>query len=149
MTNTDAAVRELERVSQELQQRGLAEIADDIGSVIKVLQQQPSAAPAVEMVTTGEAAKLLNVRSVNAIKRWAADGLLEGFRHGSRILISQRSIERVQDSPTVVDQRAFEAGLDVDLDPFDVGSERIDLEPPWGRKPWETPRANDAEPCNS
>ncbi|HVC32898.1 MAG TPA: helix-turn-helix domain-containing protein [Chloroflexota bacterium] len=142
-------MRELERVSQELQQRGLAEIADDIGSVIKVLQQQPSAAPAVEMVTTGEAAKLLNVRSVNAIKRWAADGLLEGFRHGSRILISQRSIERVQDSPTVADQRAFEAGLDVDLDPFDVGSERIDLEPPWGRKPWETPRANDAEPCNS
>ena len=45
-------------------------------------------------MTTGEAAEALGIRSVNTIKRWAGEGLLEGFRRVARRTREQATTER-------------------------------------------------------
>src|SRR5271167_676170 len=90
----------------------------------------------VILITTGEAARLLGVRSINTIKRWAIDGVLEGFRRGGRILVSRRSVERLVGSPPLAEQKKFEADQEEALAPFDVGDdEPLPTSAMSGRKP--------------
>jgi excisionase family DNA binding protein len=87
-------------------------------------------------MTTGEAAALLGVASVNTIKRWARQGLLEGYQRGGRVLVSRRSVERMLGAPALAAERAHEQELDEALAPFDTDERPL---PPlrWsGRKPW-------------
>ena len=95
--------------------------------------------PIGPLITTGQAARRLGIRSVNTIKRWAREGLLEGFRRGGRVLISERSVRKVANHPTLDGQRAFEHELDEALAPFDAGDEPVPATgQAWvGRKPWD------------
>jgi excisionase family DNA binding protein len=138
METTQAALAELSAIEAILRERGDTALAD------RVTTARNSVAPrdgsiTLELMTTGEAAKLLGIRSVNTIKRWAADGILVGFRRGGRVLVSRESVERLRDTEPIAEERDFEQRLDAALAPFDFS----DMDSPrsnamWiGRKPWE------------
>ncbi|MBI4492307.1 MAG: helix-turn-helix domain-containing protein [Chloroflexi bacterium] len=136
MRSTEAA-KKLEQVAQRLQQRGEAELAREVDEVIVALRKQVVGEPTGALMTTGEAAEALGVRSVNTIKRWAREGILEGYRRGGRVMVTRESVTRMLLNPALDEQKEQEACLAEDLDPFDVGERRV---PPtrWpGRKPWE------------
>jgi excisionase family DNA binding protein len=145
---------ELEEIRSQLRDRGDAALAEKLERHIADLRGSISAPmPPGGVVTTGEAARALGVRSVNTVKRWAAEGLLQGFRRGGRILISLESVEKLKRTSIVGRQREWEAGLDEALAPFDVGDEHL---PPsdvttLGNKPWEehATTANDAASSSS
>lgn len=52
------------------------------------------APPGTVFVTTGEAMKLLSVKSINTVKAWAEQGYIDGYRKGQRIVVSVDSIDR-------------------------------------------------------
>ena len=136
-------VRELEEVAEELRRSGDAGLAEKVHRVMEDLRQDTLPARD-DLMTTGEAAELLGVRSINTIKRWVKDGLLAGYRRGGRVLVTRSSVLEMADAPTVAEQRAFERRLDAAVQPFE-GREENDLpaSATWdGRWPWE-PRAND------
>lgn len=49
-----------------------------------------------EVLTTGQAAAAIGVRSVNTVKKWVENGTLDGFRRGSRVLVLKDSVVRLQ-----------------------------------------------------
>jgi len=61
----------------------------------KPADQYAHAGPLPELVTTGEAARRLQVRSINTVKRWVAEGLLVGYRIGGRVLVTAASVDAV------------------------------------------------------
>ena len=137
MNAVNAAVQELKALARELEDRGDAQLARRIGRAISTLEAEQGRAE-LDLMTTGEAAQALGIRSVNTIKRWAAQGLLDGFRRGGRVLVSRASVEKLKGHKSLKQEIAFERKLDEALDPFDAGDEPIpELSMTWtGRKPW-------------
>lgn len=134
-------VRELNEVAEELRRSGDRRLAEKVSQVMEDLRQETPAPD--ELMTTGEAAELLGVRSINTIKRWVRDGLLAGYRRGGRVLVTRSSMLKMKDGPTVAEQRTFERRLDAAVQPFE-DTEEADLptSATWeGRRPWEE-RAN-------
>ncbi|MGE3273325.1 MAG: helix-turn-helix domain-containing protein [Chloroflexota bacterium] len=141
MTDLSHTLEALQAARDELERRGIGDVAAVLGRAISELHSAdvPSAR---SLVTTGEAAQLLGVRSVNTIKRWAADGILDGFRRGGRVLVTRASVERMlSDSRLSLHQRR-ERELDAALAPFDAGDDLPESTPStstWdGRRPWAT-----------
>ena len=139
MSEIEAAAHELEKLTRELRQRGDSDLAQKVNRVLAVLRAQPGAAQVGPLMTTGQAAAALGIRSVNTIKRWARDGLLEGFRRGGRVLVSERSVRAMAEQDPLARERDFERELAEALEPFDAGDEPPpQSELTWrGRKPWE------------
>jgi excisionase family DNA binding protein len=143
MVQQDTPARRLERIGAQLRERGARDLADEIEDVIEELRDQAASAeepvlPRERLLTTGEAAELLGIRSVNTIKKWAIDGLLEGRRLGNRILITRESVDRLLRQPLVSDERKHEQEEESAWGPFDVGDQPVPSSAPWsGRKPWE------------
>lgn len=142
-----AALHELEAVAQELERDGQSDRARRLFVGLSVLRagvQPTHANDTSPFLTTGEAAEALGIRSVNTIKRWVRDGLLEGHQRGGRILVSKRSVAAMRDSPAVVRRQAASRRIDEAFAPFgDEGgsNESDDLTMAWsGRKPWDAPR---------
>ena len=129
----------LQDARDELQRRGISDLAAVLDQAIAELQT-PDAEAVSELMTTGEAAQRLGVRSVNTVKRWAADGILEGFRRGGRVLVSRQSVERLREDSRLTVRQRRERALDEALAPFDAGDELPSSEPAtWdGRRPWAT-----------
>jgi excisionase family DNA binding protein len=135
MKSTEAAGR-LEALRQRLEELGQAELAAEAAAIGASLRGRGAVAPRGGVMTTGEAAELLGVSSVNTIKRWAREGRLEGYQRGGRVMVSRASVERMLDAPAVAAERAYERELDEALAPFDAAERPL---PPtrWsGRKPW-------------
>lgn len=132
MQQAETITRKLERVAEKLAERGQDDLAREVDAVVSDLRRNRGLKDP-DVMTTGEAAAALGVRSVFTVKRWARDGILDGFRRGGRILITRASVERLLNSPTVAKQRAAEA----DLEEFDAGEEALPPMPWLGRKPWE------------
>ena len=132
-------VHRLDTVAERLRTEGRPDLAQEVLTAAAALRDQAVAAAPSDLLTTGEAARLLGIRSLNTIKRWAREGLLDGYRRGGRVLVSRASVERLASSPTLAQQQAYERRLDEALAPFDSGDE----EPPptsataVGRKPWD------------
>jgi len=59
-------------------------------------QRRPEHAAEPEVLTTGQVAAALGLRSVNTVKRWVREGNLNGFRRGARILVLKESVARLQ-----------------------------------------------------
>lgn len=57
-----------------------------------------------DLLTTGQAAALLGVRSVNTIKHWAKSGTLDGYRRGGRIVVSRESVSRLLGSQSLAEE---------------------------------------------
>jgi excisionase family DNA binding protein len=136
MSRSRPITSRLEDVAKRLGERGEAELEREVESIIADLDRVKT--PPSGFMTTGEAARELGVRSVFTVKRWAREGLLEGFRRGGRILITRESVERLARGPRVADERARDARLVSDLEAFDVGDELAPPTPWPGRKPWVT-----------
>jgi excisionase family DNA binding protein len=136
MDSVEQSLSRLEQLAQELECQGESALAARIGSEVTVLRAE-TAPP--KLMTTGEAAEALGIRSVNTIKRWAQDGKLEGFRRGGRVLVSARSVAELAESSAIGHERAYERELDEALAPFDAGDGEIpELGLTWsGRKPWK------------
>lgn len=149
MSRVDEAVRALQELMSELRQDGQQERAARLSQNLAAILGESRAGPG-ELMTTGEAAEALGVRSVNTIKRWASDGLLEGFHRGGRVLISKRSVDALRDSTVVSRRAAVEHGIGEMLSAFDDGDDAPDpgeLRMAWeGRKPWEQPEHDPRRP---
>jgi hypothetical protein len=156
MDRTDILPSRLEAIARDLKQLAVrarepdqGQVAQELNAAIAALQQLTPPEADEGLMTTGEARQMLGIRSVNTIKRWAREGLLEGHRRGGRVLVSRRSVEALRQSPTLAAERASEADLDAALAPFDVGAEPV--EPlGWttqGRKPWAAGAAGAVTPA--
>lgn len=146
MNKADSAVEDLERLAHELQERGEKAMAKRIERALAALEGDRRGS---EVMTTGEAAQALGIRSVNTIKRWASDGLLEGFRRGGRVLVSRASVEAIKNHAALGKQVAFERELDEALSPFDIGDEPApETSATWiGRRPWDHDAGRPARPA--
>ncbi len=122
MSQSEDAREKLGTLIEKVRQRGDTELAAELRSVLASLKVEASA-PAEDLLSTGEAAGILGVRSINTVKRWAREGLVEGFRVGGRVKVTRRSVEALRDQPVTKDQQAFERRLDEVLAPFDVSPE--------------------------
>jgi excisionase family DNA binding protein len=132
-------VNRLDTVAERLRAEGRPDLAQEVLVAAAALRDDSAAAPPTDLLTTGDAARLLGIHSLNTIKRWAREGILDGYRRGGRVLVSRASVERLTSSPTLAEQRAYERRLDEALVPFDIGDEEL---PPTsatavGRKPWD------------
>jgi excisionase family DNA binding protein len=138
MRNLDR-VRDLADVLDHLQTTGDLESARKVQRVLESLRQEARSATA-DLITTGEAARMLGLGSVNTIKRWVRDGSLEGFRRGGRIMVSRASVERLIDAPVVARERVVERELVAAIEPFgpDLTEGELPTSAAWeGRTPWE------------
>jgi excisionase family DNA binding protein len=70
-----------------------------------------------DLITTGEAARLLGVRSVNTVKRLIREGRIQATRPGSHYRVRRADVERL-----TFNKRSVDAGP---LDPMRVPRERI------------------------
>lgn len=137
MNSTQTIETKLEGISRKLEEQGNEDLAQEIKEVVGLLRRPSEAIePPGGVITTGEAARMLGVRSINTVKRWAKEGLLEGFRRGGRIVISRRSVERMLQSPEVAEQRALESDLSASLEPLATEEEVLSVLPWAGHKPW-------------
>jgi excisionase family DNA binding protein len=148
MSTSKPLASRLEDVANRLRQRGDHELVDQLSGLaleVDALEQRVSRAEPADsempstVMTTGEAARTLGIRSVNTIKRWAREGLLAGFQRGGRVMVSRESVEALLASPTLSEQREYEHRLAEAFDAIDPGDEPL---PPSGmahvgRKPWE------------
>jgi excisionase family DNA binding protein len=93
-----------------------------------------------ELISIEEAAELLGVRSVNTLKRWARDGLLEGSQVRGRVQVSRASVDRLLESALLTRQQEYERDLADVLDAFDAGDGPIPESelPHMGRAPWDS-----------
>ena len=92
MTQSEVIARKLESLAENLTERDEMDLAQKVRSLIAELRDGPVADPTGGVMTTGEAARFLGVRSVFTIKRWAREGILDGYQRGGRILISRESV---------------------------------------------------------
>lgn len=136
MVQTDVPAR-IERVADALRRLGHAELAVELDAVLAALNDRKVVAePAGRVLTTGEAAARLGIKSITTVKRWAMDGVLDGYRRGGRMMVSAASVERLLASPTVAAEKAREAARDAALAPFDFSDQEIPMSSPPGRRPW-------------
>jgi excisionase family DNA binding protein len=142
LSQATSILGQLDAITAQLRAREQNDLADQLRQVTDVLR---AAVPPVQedvLITTTEAAQALGVRSVNTIKRWVREGLLEGYRRGGRVLVSRSSVEQMAHDSAVSRQRTYEQGLAAALAPFDLGddtpAEDLDTLTHRGRAPWAT-----------
>ena len=142
LRNTER-VQELDNVVEQLRQRGAPDLAAKVRQVADDLRAGGQPAP-MDLITTGEAAELLGVRSINTIKRWVREGLLEGHQRGGRVMVNRASVQGMVDAPPVSAQQAFERDLARTMEAFEgrEGDDELPTSDTWdGRKPWNHPHA--------
>src|SRR5688572_14409644 len=100
-----ASLVQLDAVADELTRRGEADLARKTREAVAALRTADAGS---DFVTTGEAARLLGVRSINTVKNWVREGMLEGSQVGGRMKVSRESIERMLTSAVLARERAWE-----------------------------------------
>ena len=64
MSRADVIVKKLEGLSEKLAERGQSDLVSEVDDVVSALRRDAAANQPTEVMTTGEAAALLGVRSV-------------------------------------------------------------------------------------
>lgn len=143
MRDLTQTVETLRETSDELKRRGIDDLAERLDqSIADLTTVTPGQG---DLLTTGEAAELLGVRSVNTIKSWAAKGILEGFRRGGRILVSRPSVEAMLHDSRLARYHEREKTFDEIAAAFEAPDDMILPRPAtWdGRLPWKDDDARD------
>ncbi len=83
-----ASIEKLVQLAQRLSAGGQAEEAEAVREALSELGQK------LGFITTGAAADQLGV-SIPTVRRWTSRGTLDGFDTGTRLLVSQASVERL------------------------------------------------------
>ncbi len=139
MRQTSALERELHSLRTDLLQAGRPDLVQRVDAVLELVRS-PAVVDVPEdgVMTTGQAARCLGIRSVNTIKRWAREGYLEGFRRGGRVFVSTRSVEHLRDRRQLREQIQAEVAVSDDLRAFGEEEEAVrPLGATWeGRRPW-------------
>jgi hypothetical protein len=153
MASLQSTAAELRAIKSELEERGASDLSERVERIIADVNEHAEAprtategqsdgpVERLEMMSTGEAAEILGIKSVNTIKRWVRLGLLEGFRRGGRVVVSKRSVQQMADMPAVRWEKDFDRRME---DAADFGANEDELTQDsaasmvWsGRKPWE------------
>ena len=92
------AAKEIEAVAEG---GDVAAIKERVGRLLDLLKPD-------SLLTTGEAAEMLGIRSRNTIKAMIARGDLQAEKHGSRFLIPLDAVQRAQESQATRELRALE-----------------------------------------
>jgi len=131
------SIRQLEEVRDHLLPTGDVAVIQKLTTVLDRLREETTEDD--DLLTTTEAARLLSVRSINTVKRWAREGLLDGRHIGGRVKVTRASVDKLLGTPFVEGQQRFERDLHEAFDPFDPGDERAaDLDAALaGRDPWD------------
>jgi excisionase family DNA binding protein len=138
-TATNDLLRALETLATQLREQGQTAPVETIQQALEALRRADKAAAERDLLTTTEAARLLGVRSVNTVKRWASAGRLEGYRIGARVFVTRPSVERLLHDGALTRQQAYERDLEEAYNPFEGGlEEAADLlgQTHRGRTPW-------------
>lgn len=137
MPDLTSTLARLDELAEELTRRGESDLAEQARSVASDVR---TATVASELMSTSDAAAMLSVRSINTVKRWAREGLLEGFQVGGRVKVTRASVERLLNSAMIARQQAYEQDLAEVLDAFDVGDGPVPQSelPHIGRAPWDS-----------
>src|SRR5581483_9035154 len=85
-------VQALEALATQLRDQGQMASVETVEQALEAVRAADRDAGERDLLTTTEAARLLGVRSINTIKRWASDGRLDGYRIGSRVFVTRRSV---------------------------------------------------------
>lgn len=132
----------IRKLREELVQARAAAAAGDTATAVRRLDEALQELEPEHLLTTTEAAHLLNVRSVNTVKIWCRMGYLHGIQRGGRTLIPVSEIERVHDSDQVRAIRALDTVYEATKDLGDdagMTEEQMELlhasRP--GKLPWE------------
>ncbi len=136
MARAETAEQRLAQLIGEVRRRAGDQLADELVRTLQGWASQSLSArrwlgqigersasesePPPELLSSGEAATLLGVRSVNTVKRWAREGLLEGYQVGGRVKVTRRSAEAFRDHPVSTGERQVERTLEAVMAPFDV-----------------------------
>jgi excisionase family DNA binding protein len=153
MSSLESAVADLRALQSALRERGVSDLSEKMDQVIAEVSElatgpasetKGKAGPRTdhfETMTTGEAARFLGIKSVNTIKRWVRDGLLDGFQRGGRVVVSKESVQRMVDRSAVRCERDFDQRMEAAAE---FGAREGEPTPDsddsmvWsGRKPWE------------
>lgn len=137
MPDHSSALTQLDEVANELDRRGDVALAARARAAVTCLR---SGAIEPDLLSSTEAAARLGVRSINTVKRWAREGLLDGFQVGGRVKVSRASVERMLSSAALTQERANERDLADVLEAFDIGDEPLPPSelPHLGRAPWDS-----------
>jgi excisionase family DNA binding protein len=138
MVESARAFEQLDHVRAQLERRGDADLATRVGEATRILRGS-TGVEGDELLSPDRVAKMLGVRSVDMIKRWASEGLLEGYRVGGHVKVTRRSVDALRDRPPVAELQAYERRADEALAPFDAGDDELPETGAAhiGRKPWE------------
>lgn len=108
--------------------RALAEARGE-DDVVRLLDQALAGVSPEHLLTTTEAAAVLDVRSVNTLKALVRVEGLRTVQHGNRTMIPLSEVERIRDHGTVRGIRASDHTHDEAEDAFgDAGMSDADLE---------------------
>ena len=110
MAGDRGPVERLSAVAKELRARGQADLAQEVDAIRELLPASRSDDDGA-LMTTGEAAAALGVRSIHTVKQWVQRGLLEGHRRGGRVLVSRRSVEEMRESSAFGGTEEYERAL--------------------------------------
>ncbi len=140
-------VQALEALATQLRDQGQMASVETVEQALEAVRAADRDAGERDLLTTTEAARLLGVRSINTIKRWASDGRLDGYRIGSRVFVTRRSVEKMLHSAALIRQQSYERDLQEAYAPFESdGKDSADLlgQTRRGRTPWTARAAANA-----
>src|SRR4051794_964285 len=100
------SIRQLEEVRDHLLPTGEADVIRKLSAVLDQLREEK--AKQDDLLTTSEAARALGVRSINTVKRWAREGLLDGRHIGGQVKVTRESVDKLLGTSLVEGQQKFE-----------------------------------------
>lgn len=93
---------------EDLAQARQAAVGGNLAETVRQLDKALEQIKPDRLLTSGEAASMLGVRSPNTILGWCRTGYIHGVTRGGRTMIPLSEVERIQDGDRVRTMRALD-----------------------------------------